>query len=105
MTNRIWQYLSQCPDPPDREDYFTVETRFEAIPVLASVARRVMAVLEEPETPFWISFRDVTGAMHHIRSDEVYLVRESTARIRKRTRAFFRAREREADDEKTSWDD
>lgn len=105
MTSRIWQYFPRSPDPPDREDYFTIETRAEAIPVLASVARRVMAVLEEPETPFWVSFRDVTGAMHHIRSDEVYLVRESSARIRKRTRAFYRARKREAEGDEASWDD
>jgi len=104
VTSRISQYFPWSPDPPAREDYYTVETRTEAIPVLASVARRVMAVLEQPETPFWVSFRDVTGALHHIRSDEVYLVRESSARIRKRTRAFYRARRREAEGDEASWE-
>jgi hypothetical protein len=105
VSNRIWQYFPRSPDPPDREDYFIIETRADSIPVLASVARRVMAELELPETPFWVSFRDVSGARHHIRSDEVYLVHESSARIRKRIRAFNRARQREADEDKASWDD
>jgi hypothetical protein len=105
VSNRIWQYFPRSPDPPAREEYFVIEIRDESIPVLAFVARRVMAELQEPEAPFWITFRDVLGATHHVRADDIHIVRESSPRIRARMRAFWRARKREADEDESSCED
>lgn len=105
MINRIQHLFAQSPDPPDRTDYYVVETRAEGIPVSPSTARRILATLEMPETPFWVFFRDIAGASYHLRTDEIHLVRESSARSRARVRAFYRARQREAEEDGNPYGD
>ena len=75
------------------------------ISVKVDYACRVMAELEAPESPYWLSFRDILGAQYLVRADEIVIVRESTARIRARMRAFYRARKREVDEDESSCDD
>lgn len=101
--NRIKHYFARAPDSGPPERYFTVETRSEAIPVTHGVAERLRAQVTRFWKPRYVSFRDIAGARHTLRTAEIYMIRESSAEIRAAVRAFFRARERERDEDTSEW--
>lgn len=98
------QHLVRAPQRGPPEHYYVVETRTESIPVPRWVAEKVTAQLTRFWRPAWITFRDVAGARHTMRASAIYMVRESSAETRAAVRAFYRARDRERDEDNASWE-
>jgi hypothetical protein len=59
------------------------------------VGERVKAQLTRLWVPRWISFRDVAGAPYTVRATHITAVRVTSAEIRRKVRAFYRARDEE----------
>lgn len=107
IINRITRYFARAPDPAPPEQYYLIETLSEFIPVPAAEGERVRAAVQRFWPPRWVAFRDISGAPYTIRTAMVRSVRRSTAESRARVRAFYRARDREAepDGDATPWGD
>jgi len=99
MMNRINQHIQRAPpkDPPDT--YAMIETVDRSIPVYAWVGERVAAELQKFWTPRWITFRDIAGATHTVRSKYIRAVTGTSPKARAMARAFWRARDRERDED------
>lgn len=102
MINRISEHIqrAQPKGPPDT--YALVETYTQLIPVYAWVGDLVSAQLRKFWTPRWITFRDIAGASYTVRAREIRSVMGTSPEVRATVRAFYRARDREHDDD-ASW--
>jgi hypothetical protein len=95
VINRVKQYLRRAPPTEPPETYAVIELEHAAIPVYGWMAARVSAQLQRVWTPRWIAFRDIAGAPYLVRSRSIRAVMSSTPRTRALVRAFYRARDRE----------
>jgi hypothetical protein len=102
--HRLTEFFSWSPEPEVPEDYYTVETTTDAFVVSSDTARDVERQLDQRPAPRWLTFHDVCGARHRVRSRRVYRVSESTAAQRAGIRAFWRARQREAKEDRRPWE-
>lgn len=105
MINRILQHLQAHPPTAPPTDYWWVETREDVHFVSASTARAIERRLDRESPPRWLVFRDVFGARRRILASSVRVLGESTAAQREAVRAFRRARQREADEDRNPWDE
>jgi len=99
MLNRIAQYIQRAPPREGPEAYAVIEVGSQLIPVYAWMGARVASKLQRFWTPRWITFRDIAGASFTVRSSSIAAVWETTPATRAKTRAFYRAREREYDED------
>ncbi len=99
MLNRITQYIQRAPPRGGPETYAVIEVGGQLIPVYAWMGARVARQLQRLWTPRWITFRDVAGASFTVRSSRISAVWETTPLTRAKARAFYRARDREYDED------
>lgn len=103
MLNRITQYIQRAPPEGRPDRYAVIEVDRQAIPVYAWMGARVAKQLQRFWTPRWISFVDVSGAAYTVRSSRIVAVWETTPATRARARAFYRARDREYEEDAEQW--
>lgn len=102
MISRIAQYIQRAPPQGPPDTYALIETVTESIPVYGWMGARVAAQLQRFWPPRWISFRDVMGSAYTVRASHIRAVTTSSPKIRAAVRAFYRAREREREED-SSW--
>lgn len=98
MINRISDYIQRAPPRPPPEQYALIEVGALFVPVYPWMGARVSAQLRRRFwSPRWITFRDIAGAEYTVRASHVIAVWTTSPEIRRKIRAFYRARDDEAE--------
>lgn len=102
MVNRLngWLHGEDVPS-----NYWIVSSEVGNIAVSGAEAERVLESLGGPDAQRWITFRDLFGSRHRIRSNGIDAVWESTPEQRRRRRRFDKQRRAEADNDCNPWEE
>jgi hypothetical protein len=104
--NRIQHMLDERAESPRCDDFFIVSGEFGRVFVTREAARRLRTTLTRMFVPRWTSFRDITEALFTVRTAHVHTIVESTFAQRNASRQFWRAREKEEEEnpDRRPWD-
>jgi hypothetical protein len=103
--NRVLEYAEEPEEQVRCGDYWVIYTRSFAVYVTAETAAEVARRTEGWWTPRWVTFLDIVGARVRVRGRDVDAICESTELQRERDRSFQRARHREDEAGRRSWEE
>jgi hypothetical protein len=95
MVNRLQNILGNVEETTKYTEHYEVGAIGDTYIVELSTALAIERQLDQPGEPGWIEFRDVFGARHRTKAQDIYRITESTAETRAALREFRRARRNE----------
>jgi len=102
--NRLLELFETPEEQLPYGDFFVVSGEFGSACVTPEVARYIERQLDRLWVPRWISFHDRVGSHIRVRSKHIRCVGESTATQRAQDRRLDRARDREHEADRRSWE-
>jgi hypothetical protein len=105
MTNRLKDIFDQPEKRVPDDDFYVVVSLNERFFVTRATADRILRDLDAPIMPRWVRFVDLHGSKVCVRTRLIKSVFESTVGQRASERQFEKARDREEEADKRSWED